>query len=1268
VSADLAITLADSRDPVMINNQLTYSLTVTNNGLDPAVGVRVTDTLPAGVSLVSSAPSQGSCSGASEINCEIGNLASGDSATITIIVTPSSAGTITNRASVMSGTPDARPGNNTATLETTVSLLPSIYGRVTTNGGAGFSGVNVAVNGSGRPPVVTTGDGNYQVSELALGGSYTVIPSREAFSFNPPNRTINNLQSDQRADFQGVTCSVSLSSVNQSFPATGGVGNVTIISPDPHCGWVARSHAPWIKLISATAGNGGAIVSFKVEPTVGSRTGTITINDNRFTVIQEFNPCGEVTLNNPKTLSINGLQTFSTQENPVAEDFNNDSVSDLVFNVSQPVPGLSIALSNSAGGYDDARIFYTGGVRAIRAGDLNKDGMNDLAITTTEAPERLLILNGNGAGGFSEPVNINTGPSPTALAIADFNGDGLSDLAVGAGPLTPLDPTQSNYSLTIHLSDGAGGFAAPRSFGFTTKPGSFPSQIEVGNFNGDGNLDLAVMGSNGPVIIFTGDGSEGFNISTISDVGLPGMMATGDFNGDLKTDLAVSQSGIFGNATTLIYVSTTAGMLQPLQPINLGRLLFATDIDGDGKSDLVLEGGSNQSSIIVLYAIGGGRFAEPVKFIAGGFPRFAVLGDFKQDGRDLRTDIFVLIPPGSFTNFTLEVAILTSDALRGSNASRGFGFVPPGAFDLGSPATDIESGDINGDGALDLVVAAAGLSNAAVLFGNGRGAFSPAVAVNTGIFFGIPTDTELRDFNNDGKLDLALISFNTKNVAVMLGDGRGGFTLSASFFVFNDAQTLASADFNNDGNLDLVTNAQPGGVGGLALHLGDGQGGFTKSADGFGGKSVRFKFITGDFNGDGAADLAFFDPLQNPGPGGFPFFVLFGNGQGGFGEPINISAGVPLSNLRAADLNLDGRDDLIYSSGSGISTVFVLLSQPGGSFASPVPIQIGPGATIRSAKDINGDGKPDLIAVSGFSIISILLGNGDGSFNQPVDFRAVDSPSIIVTGDFDDDGSVDIALAQTSIVGILLNRSKCVSQGVVVPASAASNFRYRVARNSIVTLHGENLAPSTRTAIPPFLPTSLANTRVKVKDAAGVERPAPLYFVSPDRITYLTPAQTSPGVALITVMNGGNIVAQGVASIAETDPGLFSADLSGQGYAAALVLRVRQDGSRVFEPVARFDFEENRFVAVPIDLSNEAEQVFLLLSGTGIRNHSGLVNVRAKVGSENAEVTFAGAEGILPGVDQVDLRLQPSLRGRGEVSVELSVDGRAANTVRIKLK
>src|SRR5215471_1792155 len=76
------------------------------------------------------------------------------------------------------------------------------------------------------------------------------------------------------------------------------------------------------------------------------------------------------------------------------------------------------------------------------------------------------------------------------------------------------------------------------------------------------------------------------------------------------------------------------------------------------------------------------------------------------------------------------------------------------------------------------------------------------------------------------------------------------------------------------------------------------------------------------------------------------------------------------------------------------------------------------------------------------------------------------------------------------------------------------------------------------------------------------------------------------------------------------------------GRKSGVHLRVRPDGSRVFEPVARSDFKQNRFVAVPIDLSNEADEVFLLFSGTGVRNHGGLGDMKAKIGSENVEVTF----------------------------------------------
>ncbi len=112
---------------------------------------------------------------------------------------------------------------------------------------------------------------------------------------------------------------------------------------------------------------------------------------------------------------------------------------------------------------------------------------------------------------------------------------------------------------------------------------------------------------------------------------------------------------------------------------------------------------------------------------------------------------------------------------------------------------------------------------------------------------------------------------------------------------------------------------------------------------------------------------------------------------------------------------------------------------------------------------------------------------------------------------------------------------------------------------------------------------------------------------------------------------------------------------------------MKADGSQVFEPVARFDPVLNRFVSAPIDLSNPAEQVFLILFGTGLRNRSSLANVSVKIGGENAEAIYAGPQGGFAGLDQVNLRLSTNLRGRGEVGVVLAVDGRTASTVRISV-
>src|SRR4030095_778036 len=159
---------------------------------------------------------------------------------------------------------------------------------------------------------------------------------------------------------------------------------------------------------------------------------------------------------------------------------------------------------------------------------------------------------------------------------------------------------------------------------------------------------------------------------------------------------------------------------------------------------------------------------------------------------------------------------------------------------------------------------------------------------------------------------------------------------------------------------------------------------------------------------------------------------------------------------------------------------------------------------------------------------------------------------------------------------------------------------------------------------------------------------------------------TAAGTGVITVTSGDGIVSMGAVNIAAAAPGLFAANANGQGVAAATVLRVKADGAQSFEPVATFDSARNQFVSVPIDLGPElgtaSDQLFLLLFGTGVRFRSTQSAVTCTIGGANAEVLYAGAQGGFVGLDQLNVRLPRSLKGRGEVDIVLLVDGKAANT------
>ncbi|HKX28392.1 MAG TPA: cellulase family glycosylhydrolase [Blastocatellia bacterium] len=250
-------------------------------------------------------------------------------------------------------------------------------------------------------------------------------------------------------------------------------------------------------------------------------------------------------------------------------------------------------------------------------------------------------------------------------------------------------------------------------------------------------------------------------------------------------------------------------------------------------------------------------------------------------------------------------------------------------------------------------------------------------------------------------------------------------------------------------------------------------------------------------------------------------------------------------------------------------------------------------------------------------------------------------------------------------VAVLQSHSAAQNQAAPVTVSSASYLGEFVASDSLASMFGINLSNTTRSATSLPLPTVIDGTSVMVKDALGVERPAGLVYISPGQLNFHVPTATANGGAIISVIQDGEFFTSGQINVSPTAPGLFTADATGQGLAAALILRIKADLTFGYEPVARFDNNTDQWVPVPIDFGDPTDQLFLVLLGTGIRNRDALSSVTATVGGVASEVLYAGAQPDFPGMDQINVALPRSLAGRGLVNVVLKVGNAQANPVTI---
>jgi len=366
-------------------------------------------------------------------------------------------------------------------------------------------------------------------------------------------------------------------------------------------------------------------------------------------------------------------------------------------------------------------------------------------------------------------------------------------------------------------------------------------------------------------------------------------------------------------------------------------------------------------------------------------------------------------------------------------------------FDGGQGAVAVAIGDVNGDGRADLVVADYTGNSVSVLLGNGDGTFSGPTSYAAGNY---PYAVALADVNGDGHPDIVCANLNLNHltlggvVSVLLGKGDGTFAPAVNYVAGNNLSSVVLADFNADGHIDIATADVASGNVAILLNNGDGT---FQSAVQYAAGPNPFSLGTVDFNGDGHADLAVTNlcdvSQDNFNCGSFQttVTVLLGHGDGTFGPPAAYKAGSAPFNLIVQDFNSDGKSDIAVSNfRAAPSNIAILLGNGDGTFQPPVNYPAGSYSTGIATSDFNNDGTLDLIGASSNGFME-LLGVGTGMFDAGVAYFAQLSLGNIAVGDLNGDGRPDVVVMDQTSVGVFLNANGTNRQATSIAAASSQN-------------------------------------------------------------------------------------------------------------------------------------------------------------------------------------------------------------------------------------
>lgn len=297
--------------------------------------------------------------------------------------------------------------------------------------------------------------------------------------------------------------------------------------------------------------------------------------------------------------------------------------------------------------------------------------------------------------------------------------------------------------------------------------------------------------------------------------------------------------------------------------------------------------------------------------------------------------------------------------------------------------------------------------------------FSPAVFANhrTGDF-ALPAATVVADYNKDGNLDLVVCVEGFDNLAILTGDGQGGFTLRSHLKTDTLPKAIAVGDLNSDGFPDLAAIARWGYN--IRISLGDGLSGFALANE-LNGDGEPTRILLSDVNKDGKLDIVANAPNEQK------VIIYLGDGRGGFGSSaIEVEHPQRGGAIETADFNKDGNLDIVvteFDADNPEASAFVILLGDGtGMFTEAGSFGTNPQATTLGIADINKDGNLDVIAGGAGAdndtglFLSTYLGDGHGSFTvkQINDLGTGSIKGQIALGDFNEDGNIDVAFPQSS--------------------------------------------------------------------------------------------------------------------------------------------------------------------------------------------------------------------------------------------------------------